>query len=287
MNFEKEILIQQQNELDESFIYEKLANLCYDEENKKILIKIGKDESKHYDIWKKITGKDLKPNHFKINWYILLARVFGLTFALRLMEWGEEQAQEFYDSITQKYPVAKKIKEDEMKHEQQLIGLLKDSRLNYAGSIVLGLNDALVELTGTLAWLTLAFANAKIIWATGLIMWIAASFSMAASWYLASKEWDNDHENPITSAIYTWVAYIVTVGFLIFPYFIFENVFVALAVMLAMAVIIIASYTFYISIAKQHRFLYRFLEMVAISLWVALISFGIWYAVKIIFWIEI
>ncbi len=55
MNLEKEILTQQQNELDESIIYAKLAELCDDAENKKILTKIGKDESKHYGIWKKIT----------------------------------------------------------------------------------------------------------------------------------------------------------------------------------------------------------------------------------------
>ena len=64
------------------------------------------------------------------------------------MEKGEVDATKFYDSITDKYPQALKIKEDEEEHEQRLIGILNDDRLNYAGAIVLGLNDGLVEFTG-------------------------------------------------------------------------------------------------------------------------------------------
>ena len=287
MDFKKEILHQQRQELTESIIYAKLAKLTKNKENKKTLEQIWKDEIMHHDIWKSITKVEVKPYRFKLFLYIFLARVFWLTFSLRLMEWGESDAQETYERIWKKYPEALKIKEDEEKHERQLINILKDRRLTYAWSIVLWLNDALVELTWTLAWLTLAFGNAKIIWTTWVIMWIAASFSMAASGYLSSKEWDNDEENPITSALYTWVAYIITVVFLVAPYFIFENVFTALWVMLTITVLIIASYTFYISVAKQQSFLVRFLEMVFISLWVALISFFIWYFVKEYFWLDL
>ena len=54
-------------------------------------------------------------------------------------------------------PSAKEIVEDEDKHEQELIDLIDEERLRYVGSIVLGLNDALVELTGALAGLHLLF----------------------------------------------------------------------------------------------------------------------------------
>lgn len=119
-----------------------------------------------------------------------LARVLGLSFALKLMEGGEEDAQEFYTEVSKKYPKVKKIEKDEEKHERKLIRILKDERLDYAGSIVLGLNDALVELTGTLAGLTFAFGNSRIIAVTGLIMGVAAALSMAASGYLSSREED-------------------------------------------------------------------------------------------------
>ena len=41
-------------------------------------------------------------------------------------------------------------------NESALLQLLDEEKLRYTGSIVLGLNDVLVELTGALAGLTLA-----------------------------------------------------------------------------------------------------------------------------------
>ena len=284
---DKEILNQQKNEITEHFIYLKLSQLSKDEHNKKILQEISNDEFKHYTFWKSITKQDLKPNKITIFKYVFLAKVFGLSFALKLMESGEESAQEFYSKYEKKYPHVKNIKKDEEIHEKKLINLLKDERLNYAGSIVLGLNDALVEFTGTLAGLTFAFANSSIIAVTGIIMGIAASLSMAASGYLSSKEEENTEQNPIKAAIYTGIAYIITVILLVIPYFIFSNVYVSLAVMLLITVLIIASYTFYISVAKEIAFKRRFIEMAFISLGVALLSFIIGYSVKLLFNIEV
>ena len=62
----------------------------------------------------------------------------------------------------------------------------------YTGSIVLGLNDALVELTGALAGLTLALQDTKLIALTGSITGIAAALSMGASEYLSTKSEDVD-----------------------------------------------------------------------------------------------
>jgi hypothetical protein len=103
---------------------------------------------------------------------------------------------------------------DEEKHEEELMGMLDEESLRYAGSVVLGLNDALVELTGALAGLTFAFRDSRTIALAGLITGISASFSMAASDYLSTKA-DEDGKNPLRSAIYTGLAYIVTVFILI------------------------------------------------------------------------
>ena len=40
--------------------------------------------------------------------------------------------------------------------------MLDEERLRYIGSVVLGLNDALIELTGALAGLTLALQNTQL-----------------------------------------------------------------------------------------------------------------------------
>jgi len=280
MKFKREILRQQRNEITESMIYEYLANIEKNSKNKKILKKISLEERAHYKIWENITKTSLKPNKTKIYFYIFLARILGLTFTLKLMESNEWDAQKFYETVADTYPIAKKIQKEEEKHQNELIDMLKDEKLNYASSIVLGLNDALVELTGTLAGLTFAFKNSTLIGATWIIMWIAAAFSMAASWYLASKESESDDENPILSAVYTGWAYIITVVFLVLPYFIFSEVFISFLVMILMTVLIIALYTFYISVAKSQKFICRFTEMIVISLGVAIISFIIGILVK-------
>ncbi len=283
----QKILDQQKAEITEHNIYKNLAKKVKDSQNKEILEQISQDELRHHDFLKKITNEEVKPNKIKIKYYSCIAKVFGLTFALRLMEKGEGDAQDIYESLSDKYPNAINIKKDEEEHENKLIGILKDERLNYAGSVVLGLNDALVELTGTLAGLTFAFANSSIIAVTGLIMGVAASLSMAASGYLSSKESENDGENPITSAIYTGVAYVITVILLITPYLLINNPYIALGTMMTIAILIIAAYTFYISIAKNLKFNKRFIEMALISLGVAIISFGIGLLVKQVFGIEV
>lgn len=279
---------QQTNEITEHFIYAELAKISPDEKNTKILNEISSQELEHYNFWKSITKKEAKPNQWKIKKHIFLAKTLGLSFSLRLLEMGEIEAGNFYQSIAHEYPEALEIREDELQHEQKLIAILNDYRLIYAGSIVLGLNDALVEFTGTLAGLTFAFNNNKIVGATGLVMGVAASLSMAASGYLASKE-DEEKEdvNPITAAIYTGASYIITVAFLVIPYLVQDDPFIALGSMLMITVLIIAAYTYYISIAKAISFKRRFVEMALISLGVAAISFGIGTAIKHIFGVEI
>jgi VIT1/CCC1 family predicted Fe2+/Mn2+ transporter len=202
------------------------------------------------------------------------------------MEKGEEGAQDMYEEATQYIPEAKEVVEDEDKHEEKLIAMLKEKKLDYVGSIVLGLNDALVELTGALAGLTLAFQNTRLIAIAGFITGIAASFSMAASEYL-SKKADEESSNALTSAVYTGLAYIVTVIILILPYLIIDNYFICLGLTLVFAILIILGFNYYIAIAKDLNFKKRFIEMAALSLGVAAFTFGISYFVRMFFGVEV
>ena len=274
-------LSQQRAEITEYHVYVRLSKLCKDEKNKVILKDISGDELRHYHTWKNITGKELKPRRLKVFFYVLLARLFGLSFALKLMESGEEHAHEFYLEAAKKHPEVSKIALDEETHEKELLDILNDKRLAYVGAIVLGLNDALVELTGTLVGLSFAFSNNLVIGITGLIMGIAAALSMASSGYLASQEEkEKEDVNPVTAAIYTGVTYLITVLLLVFPYFLFSGTKIAMMVMLAMTLLIIATYNYYISVAKEVNFKKRFLTMALISLGVAAISFGIGFLAK-------
>jgi VIT1/CCC1 family predicted Fe2+/Mn2+ transporter len=270
------ILNFQRNEITEHFIYKKLAETAG--RNKRVLNRISKDELSHYNFWRKYTGKDVRPDRLGIWKYFILARLFGLTFGIKLMEKGEESAQATYAKM--RIPGVRKIINDEDRHEKQLIGLINEERLRYVGSMVLGLNDALVELTGALAGLTLALQNSRLIAMAGLITGIAASMSMAASEYLSTKA-EAGSKNPGKAALYTGSAYVITVILLILPFLLLSNLYFALGVTIFNAVVIIAIFNFYISIAQELPFRKRFFEMAFISLGIAALSFVIGFFIRI------
>lgn len=269
----------QRDEITEYHIYSRLARKIGSPENAKIMDQIAQDELRHYNEWMQISGQKVSPNWLKVWWYYFISRVFGYTFGIKLMEQGEEQAQKNYAHITPLIPDAARIQHEEDVHEEQLIDMLSEERLEYAGSVVLGLNDALVELTGALAGLTLALQDVKLIALSGLITGIAASMSMAASEYLSTRS-EQTNKHPVRAAIYTGIAYIVTVILLVLPYLLIDNYIVDLAITLTIAVLIIAVFNYYISVAKDEPFRARFLEMAGLSLGVALFSFVIGYFIR-------
>jgi len=282
----KKVILFQETEITESNIYKRLAKRIKSAENAKILDQIADDELRHYNIWKGYTHEEVKPRWFIVWFYYIISVVFGFTFGIKLMEMGEEGAQKNYADISKEIPEAAKIQQEENDHEQILIGMLDEERLRYAGSVVLGLNDALVELTGALAGLTLALQDVKLIALSGLITGIAASLSMAASEYLSTRSEDTG-KHPVRAAVYTGIAYIITVTLLILPYLLFENFYLDLAISLATAVIIIAVFNYYISVAKGESFRARFTEMAGLSLSVAAFSFVIGYFIRIWLGVEV
>jgi VIT1/CCC1 family predicted Fe2+/Mn2+ transporter len=268
------LLAMQRGEITEHHIYKKIAAAQKDPHNREVLNRIAQDELGHYGIWKRYTQQDVEPNTSRIWFYYLIARVFGITFAIKLMEGVEKRAQ-FYDkALIDKIPEIQTILTNEETHERELIALIDEERLKYVGSVVLGLNDALVEFTGTLAGLTFAIQNTQIIAVVGLIMGVAASLSMGASEYLSQRS-DGGPTDPLKASVYTGVAYIVTVALLILPFLVFTSPYYALMLTLMGAVMVIFLFTFYISVAKDLPFWKRFGEMLLISLGIAAISFVI------------
>lgn len=273
------LLIYQRNEITEHHLYNRLTGAIKSVKNKKVLQDIAADELRHYHEWKSYTRQEVRPNWRKVWMYYVISRIFGLTFGLKLMEQGEEGAQTNYDRLRNEVPGADAIIQDEHEHEEALIGLLDEEHLHYMGSIVLGLNDALVELTGGLAGLTLALRNTRLIALSGMIVGIAAALSMAASEYLSTKA-EKSEKEPLRSSVYTGVAYVITVVLLITPYLLLDNLLICLALTLIDSILIIAAFNFYISTAMSRPFRRQFLEMAAVSLGVALFSFGLGYLVR-------
>lgn len=267
------MLQMQQGELDEAVIYARIAKRVKDEQNRQTLQRISMEESNHAFLWQGLTGQLLVANHWKVGWHSFIARLFGYTFAIKKMEMGEGEAQKKYEILEQEVPQAVAIHKQEEEHEAALIGMLDEERLHYVSSMVLGLNDALVELTGTLAGLTFSLQNTRVIALSGLITGVAATLSMAASEYLSASS--EDRSDALKSCVYTGIAYLVTVAILIFPYLLFANdlYWMALIVMLISVVLIIAVFNYYVAVARGIEFKKRFAQMCSISLGVALISY--------------
>lgn len=269
-----------------SVIYGYLSGKQKDEKNKKIFAQMSADEKSHAMIWKEITGETVSPGRLHIWMLKILTVVLGFTFVVKIMQKDERVGQERYEQMQQELPQAARMMEEERRHEAMLYNMLDEERLHYVGAMVLGLNDALVELTGAIAGVTFALANTRLVAMTGIITGISATLSMAASNYLAERAEGN--EKALKSSVYTGAAYLVTVALLVLPYLLFpSHMYVAaFAVMIVTVLLIILFFNYYISVAKEEPFLRRFLEMAVISLTVAVISFGIGIAAKNILGID-
>ncbi len=276
----------QQKEITEYQIYQRLSRLAKDEHNKKILNKLAAEELEDYHLWKAFTKEDIAPDNKKVLQYVLISKLFGLTFAIKLLERDSKSIREAYELLAASLPEGKDYIKSRFAEEKEFVGLINEEQLRYIGSIVLGLNDALVELTGVLAGFTLALQNTRVIAVAGLITGIAASLSMAASVYL-STESERSLLSPARSALYTGLAYIATVLFLVYPYLIFQNPFAGLALTLVDAILVILMFCYYSSVAQDTSCTGRFRKMALVSLGVAALTFGIGFAVRAVFNITI
>ncbi|MEG1825929.1 MAG: VIT1/CCC1 transporter family protein [Gordonibacter sp.] len=282
-----QILAFQQNEVTEAVVYRRIAACTKEEGNRSTLLRIADEEARHAEIWQRYTGRTMKPERGKVARYSLIARVFGFTFAVKLMERGEAKAQVSYEELAREVPEALDIRTDEEAHEHALLDILDEERLGYVGSMVLGMNDALVEMTGTLAGLTLAMQNTRLIALSGLITGIAATLSMASSEYLSSKT--EGRSDALKSAAYTGVTYLVTVTLLILPYLLFDEAHYlwALGTMICIVLLILVVFNYYLSVAQDLSFKKRFGQMAGISLGVAALSFVIGIVVKMFLGVDV
>ncbi len=277
----------QRDEETGAAMYAFMAKREKNQENKRILLQMAQDEKRHAAVWKSLTGKDLRPPFRKLLFMKILTVLLGFTFVVKTMQKAERFAEADYKDLQKEFPQAAAMLEDERRHEQELYGMLDEERLHYVGAMVLGLNDALVELTGAIAGVTFALTSTRLVAMTGIITGISATLSMAASNYLAERAQGN--RDALKSSVYTGAAYLITVAILVLPYLLFptQMYIAAFAVMIAAVLLIILFFNYYISVAREEPFLRRFGEMAIISLSVAAISFVIGFFAKQLLGIDV
>ncbi|MCQ8894645.1 MAG: VIT1/CCC1 transporter family protein [Methanolinea sp.] len=276
----------QKDEVTEHHIYQRLAGMMRDAKNASVLEKMAREELSHARFWQTLAGVEGGPDTVRVWLYVILAKLLGVTFAIKLMERSEGSTVGTYRSVSDHVPGIEEVIWDEEQHEKAIVAMLAEERLRYIGSIVLGLNDALVEFTGSLAGFTFALQDPALIAAVGSIMGIAAALSMGASEYLSQKS-DRTSPRPGKAALYTGTTYILTVLILVLPFVLVKNPFLAYLVTLVFAILVIIAFTGYTSVTLDLPFGRRFAEMAALSLGIAGVSFLIGVVIRVFFGVDV
>jgi vacuolar iron transporter family protein len=244
---------------------------------KKALENIANGEGSHFEFWKTY-APDVKVSAKKLRAYfiVLIRLVLGLTFTLKFMERHEGKLHERYRRIAETIPIEDKARfqamvESEEHQEDLLIAEIQENRVKYMSFIVLGLADAVVEISGIHAGSLGIYGRTALAGLAGIIAGMAASIAMGTAAYAQAKQ--GFQGSAKWSAIYTGVSYMITAVLLALPYFLTGNMGEALATSLIVGVILVAAMTFYDTVVSARPFKRQFGEIAGIILAASLVLF--------------
>ncbi|HYY91262.1 MAG TPA: rubrerythrin family protein [Candidatus Dormibacteraeota bacterium] len=273
-----------QDEYADRSVYLALSRREKNPEFKKALENIANGEQSHYEFWK-IYAPDAKVSSKRLRSYVILLirMVLGLTFTLKFMERHEGKLHEHYRKIAESIPPGDKARFQEMMaseegQEDLLIGKIQENRVKYMSFIVLGLADAVVEISGIHAGSLGIYGKTELAGLAGIIAGMAASIAMGTAAYAQAKQGFTGSAK--WSAIYTGVSYMITAVLLAMPYFLAANITppnlaqeIALATSLVIGVVLVATMTFYDTVISARAFKRQFGEIAGIILAASLALF--------------
>jgi VIT1/CCC1 family predicted Fe2+/Mn2+ transporter len=277
---EKIFTLNATNELTEHITYHKLAQMEKNPGNREALERLSAQEKTHYEFWQSLLPEaEAKKIHAR--WYTVwgtsfLRAALGVTFITKFLETHETGAVQNYQNMIGTIPASHherflQIIEDEKSHENALIGQLKEKRLDYIGFIVLGLADAIVEITGVHAGFLGVTGSTLIAGVAGVIVGFSAAISMGSASYLQAKQ--DVKKSPLFSGFLTWASYFCSVVLLALPYFLIRVMAPAFIASTSVGVLLVAGFTFYGAIVFDRKFWREFFETVGLMLGTALATF--------------
>ncbi|MBI1976469.1 MAG: VIT1/CCC1 transporter family protein [Candidatus Omnitrophica bacterium] len=257
--------------------YQELAKVESVPEFRKILEQLIQHELDDYRFWLQFSSKKkFTVSPIRIFFLKIMRRLLGLTFTAKFIEGNEKKAIRNYTEFlaTAEEPTRARIQaiiEHERWHEREMINQVKEERVEFIGSIILGLNDGLIELTGALVGFSFALLNTRLAALAGLITGIAASLSMASSAFLQARH--EKGKEPRKAALYTGFSYITVVLLMVLPFLTIQNLWGALGTMSAIAFLVIGFTSYYTSVLFERDFKRQLGEMILFSFGVAFITF--------------
>ena len=245
-----------------------------------VLIQLSATENKHYEFWRRyVPGEQPKLDKLKLYWILVLRRILGLTFASRYLDRHEASVVKEYQAIAGMIPEGDRaafedMVADEKEHENEFAHKVESSAVRYISFIVLGLADALVEISGIHAGSLGIYQRTELAGIAGIVAGAAASLAMASAAYAQAKQ--GFEGSAKLSAVYTGVSYFISAVFLATPYFLTGSMVYAVSSSLVVAVLLLAFTTYYSTVISNKPFMKDFLEILLILLGatVALYLFG-------------
>jgi vacuolar iron transporter family protein len=281
------------SEIFHHHVFDKLASIEKDAKVKSILEKLSKFEVEHSRIWKEIPGLRKRPskdttNPFLINAIGAVRRVIGLELTIKIMEYEEvaleaklhQELNQFgLDSAEKR--VFNKIKKSEERGENPL----KDNILKYSAvlnnirSIVLGMNDGLVEILGAVSGFAVALRQPLIVVVAGSIVAIAGTLSMAGGSYLSIEYekslYKKKNESSTAAALYTGIAYIIGSAFPLIPFIFGLTGYYAIALSVIVTAIVLTFASTLISVVSDTSISQRIIRTLLISLGIVAVSIAL------------
>jgi VIT1/CCC1 family predicted Fe2+/Mn2+ transporter len=171
------------------------------EKLRSMLKALSEKEDRHADLWGNILKEteNAKPSlllRTKVIFLAMIGKVLGIAFLIKLLERSEAETLNEYSSFVEDFhfgkaeriELSRMIKEEEA-HEAKLAKEIQlyEGDLDYTRSIILGLNDGLVEVFAVVAGLAVIASTSIIVVAGGIIVGVSGTLSMAGGTYLSSK----------------------------------------------------------------------------------------------------
>lgn len=317
MNIERRTKIQRElflSELSDYHVFKKLSENEKDKRLKAVLERLARMEQKHMKIWGRMLKKEKNFQlgglstliKIRIFWLVITRKVLGVAFVSKLLGEKELEALKEYANILKDISLSREerrninmIMADERENEQSLQRNIHqyEGKLNYLRSIILGLNDGLVEVLAVVTGLAAVASTGLIVAIGGIIVGASGTLSMAGGTYLSSKSHSLVEEaikenvekdtTPSKEALYTGVYYLIGAFIATLPFIIglsgirgtlWAIILVSIALTVSSVVIAIVSGT---EIKK------RVFESIAISLGAAFATILLGSIIKFYFGITI
>lgn len=194
INFYKE-------ELEAKELYSYLSKAEKNPEIKNIFEALTKIEAEHAKFWymflkdRSVKVKHKKSSSRKLLLYKILRTLLGSRLFITLLEMKESTStDEYYDYFKEpiltedEKAILSKIIEDELEHERTFNRQKSTINIDNIRDFILGMNDGLVEILGTVTGLSAVYPKSPLTVGTaGLVVGVAGAMSMAIGAYTSVR----------------------------------------------------------------------------------------------------